>query len=96
MSRRKKTAHEVWGDLDVASVFNPIKVEDVKVNRQSRRRKQSEEQKLREQHQKFVVWLWTKYILYGEAYNVWWEEKGFDDFLTWARDKGLEFVEEKK
>ena len=40
----------------------------------------------------FVEWMLEHCILYGQPFLDWWKEEGLDRFFTWARKKGLDFV----
>jgi hypothetical protein len=46
--------------------------------------------------EKFMNWLWSKYIFYGDPFLIWWKERGAADFIKWALKRGLKYMDENK
>lgn len=50
------------------------------------------------QSTKDLAQTWVNYmvnmtdLVYGDAFRIWYESKGKEDFYKWAKEQGLEFV----
>ena len=44
---------------------------------------------------KFMTWMFDKYMKYGYWFDEWWKKEGASAFLTWAKNKGQEFIAEQ-
>lgn len=48
-----------------------------------------------EQINKFSSWSIFTLSKYGDLVNIWWKEKGCEDFLIWAKNKhNVEYIKE--